>query len=162
MIRSRVRRTELADAKGAEVSGAALVVPSPGEVDAWELLFQVYLDVGICLVVLEADVVLGLVALDEGVFEDKGLALGIGDDVFVLGDARGQMPTLEGECGGVGEVGADAAAQARGLADVDNLAGGVPEDVDAGFSGGGLYLVCDRERRHYQVILACGLSTVDI
>ena len=85
--------------EGAEVSGAALVLPSPGEVDAGELLFQVYLDVGICLVVLEADVVLGFVALDEGVFEDKGLALGIGDYVFVLGDARGQVPTLEGERG---------------------------------------------------------------
>ena len=94
-----MRRTELADAKGAEVSGAALVLPSPGEVDAGELLLQVYLDVGVCLVVLEADVVLGFVALDEGVFEDKGLALGIGDYVFVLGDARGQVPTLEGERG---------------------------------------------------------------
>jgi hypothetical protein len=87
-------------------------------------------DVAVALVVAEEDVVAGREALDEVVLEQQRLRLGARDRGLGAGDlgdhhrrARAREVPLE--------VRGDALLQVSRLADVDHLAGGVPEAVDA-------------------------------
>ena len=125
----------LADAAGAgegpEIAGAVLMHP-PGYVDPGEVLGQVHFEVGVGLVILEADVEIGPVALDEGVLKDEGLGLGVGDDVLEIGQFADHAPGLPVQAGGRTEVGAEAVAEDGGLADIDHRPGGVFHQIDAG------------------------------
>lgn len=91
-------------------------------------------DVGVGLGVTEVDVVLRLVFLDEGVFEDEGFDFGVGDDVVDVVDVGDEL-------GGFGvvvcflKIAGDAFAQVVGLADVEDGPSGVFEEVAAGAGG---------------------------
>ena len=119
---------------GAEVAGAVLG-DAAGDGDARPGRVDVDLEVGVVLVVLEADVEEGLVALDQGGFEVEGVLLGVGGDDFELGDAFGEDAGLALERAGGAEVAADAGFEVGGLADVDDAVVGVAEGVDAWFGG---------------------------
>ena len=84
------------------------------------------------LVVAQPDVVGRPVALDQVVLEGERLHLAVGDHEVEVGDLLDHSGLVElGRPRGL-EVGADAVAQHAGLADVDDLALGVLEQVDAG------------------------------
>ena len=121
---------------GAEVAGAVFG-DAAGDGDAGPGGVDVDLEVGVVLVVLEADVEEGLVALDQGGFEVEGVLLGVGGDDFELGDAFGEDAGLAFERAGGAEVAADAGFEVGGLADVDDAIGGVAKGVDAWFGGQG-------------------------
>ena len=74
--------------------------------------------------------------LDEEVLEEEGLVGGFGEDVLEVGDAWGELLELDAVVG-VLEVGAEAGTEAGGFADVDDLAFGVAQEVDAGPLGHG-------------------------
>ena len=78
-------------------------------------------NVGIGLVVFEEDVVAGLVLLDEGVLEDKGLSFGAHDDVLDTADLAHQKAGLRAGYVAL-EVATDAATQVLRLPDVDDRA----------------------------------------
>ena len=87
------------------------------------------------LVVDQADVVARLVLLDQVVLEEERLLL-VGDEQGVeVGDPLAQEGQVEAAVVGGGEVAADAGAQALGLADVEDCAAVVLEEVDAGVVG---------------------------
>ncbi|MCU0243960.1 MAG: hypothetical protein MUE80_04290 [Acidobacteria bacterium] len=136
----RAERTEVARAVGLDL--AAEVDPGPGLADR-------ELDVGEALVVLEAEVEAGLVLLDVVVLEEGRFLLGARQDVVDVGRLAEDAADLEVGFGQ--EVGADPVAQGAGLADVDDLARGALEEVDAGlgrqFGGPFLQLPARRGRR---------------
>ena len=115
-------------AEGAEV--ARPVLPRAAlDRERGVLLPHVKADEGIALVVLEEDVVVGLVPLDEGVFEHEGLKLAPRDDdvevphlVHHGGDLRQVLAV---------EIARDAVFELLGLADVDDLIVLVKHDVHA-------------------------------
>ena len=112
-----VRHTDVgvrAEAHRAIVGGAAL------DADAGEGLVADD-DLGIGLVVLEKDVVAGLMLLDEGVLEDKGLSFGAHDDVLDTTDLAHQKAGLRAGYVAL-EVATDAATQVLRLPDVDDRA----------------------------------------
>ena len=90
---------------------------------------------GIALVVLQQNVVAGLMALDEGVLQHQGLEL--------RPDDNGVEPVHMGHhhlrflvvAGGVLKILADAVFQFFGLAHIDDLAGLVHHQIDAGQQG---------------------------
>ena len=114
--------------EGPEV-GAAGTVLFPGEVDPRVLLVEADADVGVGLVVAEADVEARPVALDEALLGEQRLGLGRGDQGLDPVDPRGQ-PGLA-----AGEVGGDAFADRARLADVEQLVIVAVEEVDAGRIG---------------------------
>ena len=90
---------------------------------------------GIALVILQQNVVAGLMALDEGILQHQGLEL--------RPDDNGVEPVHMGHhhlrflvvAGGVLKVLADAVFQFFGLAHIDDLAGLVHHQIDAGQQG---------------------------
>ena len=116
-------------AEGAEIAGAVRL-DLPAEVDAGPGLAGRHLEVGEALVVLEAEVEAGLVLLDVIVLQEGGFLLGAGQDVIDVRRLAQDVADLEVRIGQ--EVGADAVPKGAGLADVDDLAGRVLEEVDAG------------------------------
>ena len=78
-------------------------------------------DLGIGLVVLEKDVVAGLMFLDEGVLEDKGLSFGAHDDILDTADLAHQKAGLRAGYVAL-EVATDAATQVLRLPDIDDRA----------------------------------------
>ncbi len=111
-------------AERAEV-GAPAAVALAREVDARVVLVEADADVGVRLVVAQPDVVDGPVALDELLLGEQRLGLGLGRDeldVADLADHRGARAA---------EVAADALADRERLADVEDLAAPVAEQVDA-------------------------------
>ncbi len=114
-------RPEIARAVGLDLAA---------EVDAGERLADRQLEVGEALVVLEPEVEAGLVLLDVVVLQEGGFLLGARQDEVDVGRLPEDAPDLDV---GIGqEVGADAVAEGAGLADVDDLARGALEEVDAG------------------------------
>src|SRR5690606_25539442 len=116
-------------AERAEV-GAAPAVLLAREVHAWEVLVEADADVGVGLVVAEADVEARPVALDEVLLGEQRLRLRLGRDeldVVDQGDhlGRAAVPAR------VAEVGGDPLADRLRLADVDDPPLGVAEQVDA-------------------------------
>ena len=83
----------------------------------------------------KADVEFRLVALDEIVFERERFARIVEDDGVEVGDFAGERAGFGVHPAGFEEVGADAAAERRGFADVEDGAGGVFEEIDAGTVG---------------------------
>ena len=142
----------LADGAGAgeraEVACAVGEHPS-GEIDLRELLGEVYLDVGIGLVVLEPGVVEGFVLLDEQVLQQQRLLDGLGDDEFEVRDmADHRLDTQLLAVRGL-KVGAHAVAEARGLADVQDPSAGGLHQVDAGLCGQGAEAVRELRRARF-------------
>ncbi len=137
---------------GAEVAGAVADDAAGGE-DAGVGFGGGDLEIEVLLVVAEDDVVARLVALDEVVFENQGFDFGVGEDEIEVGDAGDEATGLGVESFGTAEVGTDAAAQGKGLTDVDDVAGGVVHEVDAGGGGEGGEFAVDQFGGHD---LPCG------
>ena len=114
-----------------EVAGAVLGNPA-GDVDAGEVFVEVYLEVGVGLVVLQAGVVAGFVALDKRVFQYQRLRLGAGDDVLEVVDMAHHAARLVGLGGRRAEVGTKAVTKHAGLADVQHRTPDVLHQVNAG------------------------------
>ena len=106
--------------------GAARPVALPGEVDAREFLVEADPDVGVGLVVPQADVETGPVALDEALLGEQSLGLVRGDQELDPVNPAGHLGLA------AGEVGSDPLADRAGLADVEDLPPRAVEDVDAG------------------------------
>ena len=123
--------------KGAIVAGAIPLHAAHDE-DPGKVFLPGDLDVRIALVVLEPDVVLGLVALDEVALEDQGLQFGGGDDKVDVVDAGHQALDLGALAGRGVKVGAHPGAQVDRLADVEDRALGVLHQIDARLGGQGV------------------------
>jgi hypothetical protein len=121
---------------GAEIERAIFREPA-GDVDAGIGFEGGVADVGVRFVVAEEDIEFGAVLLDEAVFEGEGLFFVVDDDRFQIGDLADERTGFGVERARVGEIGADAIAEDAGLADVENHAGGVLEEIDAGLQGKG-------------------------
>ena len=117
--------------EGAEVAGA-VVANEAGEGDQGELFSQVDLDVGVGLVVPQTGVVGGPVALDEGVFQDEGFALRVGDEELEVHGPLHHALDLGRQVGRLAEVGADPRAQGGGFAYIEESGGPVSKEVDPG------------------------------
>ena len=122
----------------ADAYGPKYRLPSFGQLprplDAREVVVQRDLDVRVALVVLEADVERGLEALDEVALEQERLADRVGHRVLEVHDPvddRADQVLLDpGRL--LLPVAADAAAQARRLADVQHVPARVLHQVHAG------------------------------
>ena len=119
-------------AVGAEVGGA-VAHDFPGAEHAGKRLFR-HADAGVGLVVLQQHVVPWLVLLDEVVFQQQGVFLGVDHDVAYvrnLGDEQARLARVVLAV----EVAGHAAFQVLRLAHVDDGALGVEVLVDAGAFG---------------------------
>ena len=96
------------------------------------LVLHVDLEVGVVLVVLEPDVVGGLVALDERRLQQQRVGLGGGHDVVEGDDLIDERVDAALHAAAGPEVGAHARAQPARLADVEHLPAGVLHQIDAG------------------------------
>ena len=112
----------------------AVVDELPGALDAREVVGHRDLDVGVALVVLEPDVEPRLVALDELGFEEQRLADRVRQGVVDLRDAVDNLPNAMAfhRAGLLLPVAPHPAAQALGLADIDDLPARVLHEVHAG------------------------------
>ena len=119
---------------GAEVAHA-LALGTAHHRDPRELLVERNREVGVALVVSIADVEARVVLLDPGVFELQGLDLGVDRDPVDAARGRDHCLGARMQRGEVLEVGRQPAAQALGLADVDDPTRAVAEPVDAGRVG---------------------------
>ena len=117
---------------GAEV-GAVAAVALAREVDARELLVEGDRDVGVGLVVAQADVEARLVLLDEVLLEQQRLRLGGGDRGLDRVDEGHQL--RRAVPGAPGEVRGDALLERARLADIDHPPLLVTEEVHAGLVG---------------------------
>ena len=125
----------------AEVFVAVLLDPARDE-QARERLGHGQDEVGVVLVVAQADVVVGPVLLDEVAFQHQRFQFAVHDDRCPGRAMRlDQFARLGRELGALLEVGADAVAEVDGLADVDDLALVVFVEVTAGVRGQGLELL---------------------
>ena len=124
----------LADAaggsEGSEIAGAVLG-HLPGDVNPGEILGKVNLQVGIGLVILEASIEVGLVSLNEGVFQDQGFRLSVGDDKLKIRQLGNHLTNLGRKAGRGAEVSPEPVAQNTGLANIQNLILGVSHNIDA-------------------------------
>ena len=116
--------------KGAEVAGAVLGY-LPGDIDPGKVLGQVNFQVGIGLVILEAGVEVRLVPLNQGVFQDQGLRLGVGDDELEIGQLGHHPADFGRHTVGRAEVGTQAVAEDVGLAHIQHEVLGVFHNIDA-------------------------------
>ena len=120
----------VAAAVGAEVPGAVLNdLVHQGKTGIGSLYVQA--DVRVALVILQKDVVMRLVAFNEGVFQHQGLELAVGHDHIKVVDGGDHGPGLLGVGGQVGKILRDPVFQGLGLAHVDDLVVLVLHDVDA-------------------------------
>ena len=98
---------------------------------------QMHFDVGVAFVVFEADVEARTVLLDQVHLEDERFKFRTDHDPFQIGDLRDQLARLGDLVAALLKIGAHPVLEDDGLADVDDLAGGVLHDVNAGFFGQG-------------------------
>jgi len=113
------------------------------------------------LVVSEDDVVAGPVLAHQVRLEHEGLELVVGHDVLEVGDLAHQRVGLGVARPGLLEVGADAAPQGAGLADVDHLRLGVAIQVDTGSIGQPAELVVEGLRAHRLFIVTTARARVE-
>ena len=92
-------------------------------------------DIGIALVVLEQDVIPGLVPLDEGALQHQGLELAVGDDHVEVVDLADHGPGLLGMGGGVLKILGDPIFQRLGFAHIDDGVLGILHDIYARLQG---------------------------
>ena len=88
-------------------------------------------DIGIALVVLEQDVIPGLVPLDEGALQHQGLELAVGDDDVEVVDLADHGPGLFRVGSGVLKILGHPVFQGLGLAHIDYGVLGVLHDINA-------------------------------
>jgi hypothetical protein len=134
-----------------------------GEVDAGELLVEADPDVGVGLVVAQADVEPRPVALDELLLGEQRLGLVLGDEEVDLGDLGDHLGAPAGRL--AGEVPTHALANRARLADVEHLASLVLEHVDTGLIRQLLTLRCNVNRttaRHLLRYASGGVGVVGI
>jgi hypothetical protein len=137
----------------AEVDDAA-PVPLPREHDARVLVLHGHGDVGVALVVAEADVERRPVPLDEVLLEVVGLDLGLRDDHLDPLDALDQP--VEPEPGvPAAEVRPHARAERLRLADVEHVVLRVAEEVDARLRREPLQLLLDALFARRRCALGC-------
>ena len=105
--------------EGAEIACPVLGDPA-GNVNLWERLGQIYLKVGVALVVLEPGVVGRPESLDKGTLEDEGLGLGVGDYELEVRHPGYHFPDLGGDVVLRAKIGADAVSKACGFAHVED------------------------------------------
>ena len=117
-------------AVGSEVEVLSLAV-APGDHHPGPFLAEGDLEADVGLVVLQPDVVEGAMLLDEIVFEDQGLLLGLGQDAVKVVNPFQQQTDEGSSIVGFSEVGPHPAAQVDRLADVQDPAAGVLHDVDS-------------------------------
>src|SRR5690242_17896488 len=120
--------------EGAEIDGTVFAQASR-DVDAGKFLEGGEADVRISLVVAEQDIELGLILLDEIIFEREGFAFVIHNDVIHIGNFAHQRAGF-----GVGparfqKIRAHAGAQGAGLADIQGRPQGVLKQIDTGIPG---------------------------
>ena len=125
----------------AEVGGAVLA-QAAGDVDA-RVFFVGELDVGVGLVVAQQDVEARLVLLDQVVFEGEGFLFVVDQDVVDVDGFADQGAGFDVAELVLGEVAADAVAQAFGFADVDDPAAGVLVQIHSGREGELAYFVTE-------------------
>ena len=116
---------------GAEIDRAVFFQP-PRDVDARIFFERAVADVGVSLVVAQQHVELGLVLLDEVVFEREGFFFVVDDDVLDVGDFAHERAGLGVLPVGFEEVRAHAASQGARFAYVENRAARVLEEVHPG------------------------------
>ena len=113
----------------------ALAARSPVHHQPRELLVEGHRQHRVGLVVAVADVESRIELLDPVVFQLQGLDLGVDHGPLDLGRCRDHLSGPRVQAADVGEVGRQPAAQALGLADVDDPSVRIPEPVDARFDG---------------------------
>ena len=128
---------------GAEVARAVLDHLA-GDGHLGEGVRPVHLDVGVALVVLEADVVARAVLLDQVHLEDERLELRTDHDPLDIGDVLHQLAGLVVLVGALLEIGAHPVAQVDRLADVDDLPAVLFIDVTARLGGQGIEVLLER------------------
>ena len=114
--------------EGAEV--LSVLLDAAGDGNMREGLLRVELDVGIRLVILQKDVIFGLVLLDEGVFEGERVHLAGGDDIGKVGDVLDHRLHFGGLGRGM-EVLPHAVFEYPRLADIDDDAVFIHHQIDA-------------------------------
>ena len=120
-IRAKIERTVFFDAAR--------------EIDARIFLRGGKFDVRVGLVVPQHDVELGTILLDEIVFESERFAFVADENGFEVGDFAGERTGFRVHPARFEKIGAHAAAQRRGFADIEHIAASVLEQVDAGAFG---------------------------
>ena len=120
--------------KGPEVERTVLD-DAAGEIDAGIFFGGCEFDVGISFVVPKHDVELRVVLLDEIILEGESFAFVGDDDGFEVGNFANERAGFCVGPAGFEDVGADATAERVGFSDVDDVASGVFEEIDAGFFG---------------------------
>ena len=113
----------------------AVRLNAPREIHLRKRLGEVDLDVGISLVVLQPGVEKRLALLDEQILEQQSLLNRLRDDELEIRDAPDEGADARLLAVGRLEIGADAVAEARRLADVDDLAAAVLHQIDARLGG---------------------------
>ncbi len=106
------------------------------------------------LVVAQVDVVARPVLLDEGVLEEKGLLLGIGDDRLDLPHPVEQKTDLGAAVAAGGKIGPQPGAQVFRLADIEN--GPVLAFHDVNAAAGGKFFRID----HLRLAIGYRLSAI--
>ena len=96
---------------------------------------QVEPDIGIAFVVLQQNIILGLVPLDQGALQHQGLELAVRQDHIKVVDLTHHGPGLFGVAGQIQKILADPVPQRLGLAHIDHRVGGVHHDIHPGMQG---------------------------
>ena len=117
--------------KGSEIAGA-VAADAAGHEDARIIFLDSDLDIRIGLVVAEHDIVMGMVFLDERIFQDEGFHFRGDDDGFQIGGMTDHGRYFRRPVGIVADVTGHAVAQVDGFADVNDLALFILPEIDAG------------------------------
>ena len=135
-LADRVDRAARGHAARVRAKVARPVVPRLGDNGKRRVgRIRVQPDIGIALVVLEQDVVFGLVFFDHRVLEHERFELGFGHNDVEIIDMADQLPRFGAQALGRLKIVGNAVAQQLGLADVDHLAGFVLVQVNARLHG---------------------------
>ncbi len=115
---------------GPEVAGP--VPPHfPHQGELGEIFVDAEFEAEVGLVVLQVDVVAGLVLLDEGVFQDQGFFFRVREERLHLAHFGHEETKRGPPVPGFPEIGPDPVAEVLGLADVDDRPGRVFHQVHA-------------------------------
>ena len=133
-------------AVGAEIPGA-VPLPLAGDGGPW-IVLPADADEGIALVVLQQDIVFGLVFFDQRVFQQQSVQLGGGKNRLKMVDVGDHPPGLHRVRRQIGKILAHPAAQAFGLAHIDHCPRPVVHQIDAGQLGQTMCLILQLFKGH--------------